>query len=95
MRSAAAATTNSGRERVVAPVVQVVERREREQRVELAGNREAGEVEVEPAQVAQHVDDGSTPSSSAKTLTRSATIGSVAPACGTMSSMPGWRRPCR
>ena len=45
-------------EGVVAPVVQVLERREREERVELAGNREAGEVEVEPAEVAEHVDRG-------------------------------------
>ena len=45
-----------GREREVAAVVEVLERREREQRVELARDRHAGEVEVEAAEVAQHVD---------------------------------------
>ena len=89
MRSAAAATT-VGREREVAAVVQVVERRQRQQRVELAGHGEAGQVEVQPAEVAQHVDVGREQQRRTRS-TRSATSGSVAPACGTISSRSGLR----
>jgi hypothetical protein len=36
--------------------VQVLEGRDREQRVELARDREAGQVEVQPAEVMEHID---------------------------------------
>ena len=45
-----------GGEREVAAVVEVLERREREQRVQLARDRRPGEVVVEAAEVAEHVD---------------------------------------
>ena len=48
-----------GCERKVAAIVQVVLRRQREQRVELARPYEAGQVEMEPAEVTEHVDPGS------------------------------------
>ena len=81
-----------GRERVVAAVVEVLERRDREQRVQLARDRRPGQVEVEAAEVAQDVDRRDRPPAArAKPSTRSAMTGSVAPACGTMRRRFGWR----
>jgi hypothetical protein len=45
-------------ERVVASMVEALECRESEQRVELTRDRGAGEIEVEPTRVSQHVDGG-------------------------------------
>ncbi len=45
-----------GGERPVAAVVQVVRGRQRRQRVEGAGHGVAGQVEVQPAEVTEHVD---------------------------------------
>jgi hypothetical protein len=73
-------------EGVVAPAVRVLERREREERVDLAGNREAGEVEVEPAQVAEHVQAvGGITRRGGRTPQTRTCAGNAAP------SPPGWR----
>ena len=50
-----------GGEREVAAVVEVIERGEREQRVELARDRGPGQVVVEAGEVAQHIDRGFRP----------------------------------
>src|SRR4029450_5990823 len=74
-------------ERIVTAVMEMLERRDGQQCIELTGHREASQVVVESGDVAEHADGGATSSSREKTPTRSTIIGSVAPACGMMNSM--------